>query len=376
MNDIKAVLKPDGMFAMYNFFRQGWVVARLQQLTENAFGRKPMVISLPYMPEIKQTDSLQSTNSITFLLSGNTQHIENAFAKHGSFWLNQKPSINKDMTVAAFGPNPPASGPEWQRIAPAKVETEWTGTGRDPVSFLPSDDWPFLYVIEKVIPSLNLRGMFLLGGLSLVMLAVLAPWRTGLDEKSSQRPYKFNGRMFFLGAGFMLLETKSVVHMALLFGSTWYVNSIVFAAVLVMILLANLFVHIVKPARTTPYYALLIASLLVGIFVPMNVFLSLPGTAKIIASCIVTFAPIFFAGIVFATSFRDSRQPGLDFGCNIAGVMLGGLCENFSLMLGFSNLLGLAIAFYVLSAVLRPRVENEDEETVPVSIGMPLPVET
>ena len=43
--------------------------------------------------------------------------------------------------------------------------------------------------------------------------------------------------MFFLGAGFMLLETKGVVHMALLFGSTWYVNSIVFFAILVMILL-------------------------------------------------------------------------------------------------------------------------------------------
>ena len=39
-------------------------------------------------------------------------------------------------------------------------------------------------------------------------------------------------RMFFLGAGFMLLETKGVVHMALLFGSTWMVNSIVFFAIL------------------------------------------------------------------------------------------------------------------------------------------------
>ena len=39
--------------------------------------------------------------------------------------------------------------------------------------------------------------------------------------------------MFFLGAGFMLLETKSVVHMTLLFGSTWLVNSIVFFAILV-----------------------------------------------------------------------------------------------------------------------------------------------
>ena len=52
--------------------------------------------------------------------------------------------------------------------------------------------------------------------------------------------------MFFLGAGFMLVETKAVVHMALLFGGTWIVNSVVIFAVLVMILVANLFVAIVQ----------------------------------------------------------------------------------------------------------------------------------
>ena len=39
------------------------------------------------------------------------------------------------------------------------------------------------------------------------------------------------GRMFFLGAAFMLLETKAIVHLALLFGSTWLVNSAVFFSV-------------------------------------------------------------------------------------------------------------------------------------------------
>ena len=70
--------------------------------------------------------------------------------------------------------------------------------------------------------------------------------------------------MFFLGAGFMLLETKGVVHMALLFGSTWMVNSIVFFAILTMILLSNLYVLAVQPQRLWPYYALLIAALLVN----------------------------------------------------------------------------------------------------------------
>jgi nucleoside-diphosphate-sugar epimerase len=43
-----------------------------------------------------------------------------------------------------------------------------------------------------------------------------------------------NTRMFLLGAAFTLLETKAVVQMALLFGSTWLVNSAVFFPVLVL----------------------------------------------------------------------------------------------------------------------------------------------
>jgi hypothetical protein len=159
--------------------------------------------------------------------------------------------------------------------------------------------------------------------------------------------------MFFLGAGFMLLETKGVVHMALLFGATWLVNSVVFFAILVMILASNLFVLVVKPKNLLPYYVLLAAALIVNIVVPMNQFLALPGWQKVGVSCAVIFVPVFFAGIIFGTSFRDSREPDLDFGSNIAGAILGGLSEAFSLMVGFNNMLVMALLFYVLSAVLR-----------------------
>jgi hypothetical protein len=104
--------------------------------------------------------------------------------------------------------------------------------------------------------------MILVAVLSLAVLFLFAP----------ARPLKINWQMFFLGAGFMLLETKGVVHMALLFGSTWIVNSIVFAAILVMILFSNLFVLKVQPRKTGLYYGLLAAALLVNIIVPMNVF--------------------------------------------------------------------------------------------------------
>ena len=38
--------------------------------------------------------------------------------------------------------------------------------------------------------------------------------------------------LFFMGAAFLLLETKSIVQFALLFGTTWLVNSLVFAGIL------------------------------------------------------------------------------------------------------------------------------------------------
>jgi hypothetical protein len=149
----------------------------------------------------------------------------------------------------------------------------------------------------------------------------------------------------------MLLETKSVVHMALLFGSTWLVNSIVFFAILVMILASNLYVLALKPKKLGPYYALLVASLAINIMVPMSKFLALSGWEEVAVSCTVVFVPIFFAGIVFGTLFRDSSQPDIDFGSNIAGAILGGLCESLSLVIGFNYLLAIAVAFYLLSAV-------------------------
>jgi hypothetical protein len=105
-----------------------------------------------------------------------------------------------------------------------------------------------------------------------------------------------------------------------------------------------------------PYYILLIAALLANALVPMNAFLSLPPLARIVSSCLLVFVPVFFAGVIFAAAFRESRRPDVDFGFNVAGIILGGLSEQLSLVLGFNLLLAVAIAYYLLSLALRPRV--------------------
>jgi hypothetical protein len=42
------VLKPDGIFVMYNYLRQGWIVERIAAMAERTFGCPPLILSLPY----------------------------------------------------------------------------------------------------------------------------------------------------------------------------------------------------------------------------------------------------------------------------------------------------------------------------------------
>jgi len=55
--DIKKRLAPGGVFVMYNYFRQGWIVARLQAMLEATFGPgNPIVLNLPPRRTVKPDD--------------------------------------------------------------------------------------------------------------------------------------------------------------------------------------------------------------------------------------------------------------------------------------------------------------------------------
>jgi SAM-dependent methyltransferase len=368
--DIKARLKPGGVFAMYNYFRFGWVAQRLNAMIKEVFGVEPIVISLPYQPAIGADDN--QANTITFLLVGSDsaklQSIRRKFEENENYWINFRPADNLPMN--GFRAQPPF-GDWWRQVSPARVEPAQN-------VLLPDDNWPQLYLRDKSIPwAPNGQGMVVVAVLSAaILLAFTMPVWFGRDQRSETGRSGIDGRrirpnmqMFFLGAGFMLLETKGVVHMALLFGSTWVVNSVVFFAILVMILVANLFVMTLKPKTLLPYYILLIAALLINALVPMNVFLNLAPVLRTITSCAVVFVPVFFAGVIFATVFRESRHPDVDFGSNVAGIILGGLSEQLSLVLGFNYLLLVAILYYVLSAVLKRRNRPEMAGTGPAVVA-------
>ena len=208
-----------------------------------------------------------------------------------------------------------------------------------------------------MIPTLSLRGMLIMGGLGLLLIFLFLPRRQkgviALTESGSKaaRFGALNVQLFFLGAGFMLIETKAVVTMALLFGSTWVVNSVVFLAVLVMILLANLWTLRLKPARLWPYYAGLLITLALNAIVPLDFFLGMSRTLQVLGSCVLVFSPVLFAAVIFAASFKRTTEPDRAFGINIAGAMAGGLAEYSSMLLGFQYLVLLAILFYAISVV-------------------------
>jgi hypothetical protein len=103
--------------------------------------------------------------------------------------------------------------------------TPWAGTR----AASPTDDYPFPYLQDRTIPSFYRQTLLLMLG-----AAVLLIWLAGGRFRSMVRYTD----LAFMGAAFLLLETKNVVQFALLFGTTWFVNSLVFAGVLISVYLA------------------------------------------------------------------------------------------------------------------------------------------
>lgn len=331
--DVRRLLKNDGLFVMYNYFRQGWIVARLQKTLVEVFQRQPLVMAFPYHEIIAPN----THDHFTLMMVGNTGHIEQAFKQWPTYY------VRPDVPPIPSGPNGFLARQEGGVWAPLRL----TKIVQPEALILPTDNWPFLYLRNPMIPHLSIKGILTMGGIALAMIFLFMP-----RGRASGRRLSFNGRMFFLGAGFMLIETKGVVQMALLFGSTWMVNSLVFLAIMVMILGSNLWVLKFNPRNLLPYYVLLFISLVLNSLVPLNYFLGLDGPARIIGSCLLVFTPILLAGVIFAVSFGRSQGPDVDFGFNIAGAMLGGLAEYSSMLLGFQHLVLVAIVFYFLSVAL------------------------
>ena len=223
--------------------------------------------------------------------------------------------------------------------------TSWHGAAVAPAT----DDHPFPY-----LPTATLPGAYLLMlGLILAGAALLV--RLGGGRFRSMSSYLDLG---FMGAAFMLLETKSIVQFALLFGATWFVNALVFAGVLVAVYLAVETARWVRLPRPAVLYAALIAALALAWLVPQESLLELPLVPRFLAASALAFAPVYLANLVFAQRFSDVETSNTAFAANLLGAMVGGTLEYIALITGYRFLLIVIGVLYGFAFVIGRRLQR------------------
>ena len=310
MERVHDILDEDGVFAMYNYYRDPWLVGRLARTMEQAFGHPPCV-------------------------DLNDEQIS------ASLLIAKDPALQKCEGVAT--------------TAALLAEAPEPAT----------DNWPFLYLKNPTIP-----GMYLAVLVMILVLSGLAVVFSGGGLRNSSRYID----LFLLGAAFLLLETRAVTMFALLFGTTWLVNAIVFAGILVAVLLAVEFTrwfNRVSPRGKVPLpiaYAVLLGSLALVWFIPPAALLGLPVPLRLLAAVGITFLPVFTANVIFASRFNESKDPTTAFGMNLLGAMVGGCLEYLALLTGYQALLIIAAALYVGALLLQPRGKQGESDAAPATV--------
>ena len=291
-------LTDDGVFAMYNYYREPWLINRLAGTMDEVFGHAPCL------------DTFTAVQSMAAVSIGKEQ--DNAVCAPGTTW-------DRAAIVAAGGETP----------EPAV------------------DDRPFLYLKDRQIPSLYIIVILLIIGVSLVGVRVFG------GRFSTMRGY---GDLFFMGAAFLLLETRSITTFALLFGTTWLVNALVFTGVLLAVLLAIEVTQRAKREIPRPLIiTALFGSLLIAFLIPNASLLSLPVPIRLTVAIVLAFAPIFFANLLFTSRFKNASNPTAAFAANLFGAMVGGCLEYLSLVLGYQLLLGVAALLYLAAVLIGQR---------------------
>jgi len=299
-------LKPGGVFSMYNYYRENWLVDRYAGTLDDVFGRAPCV------------DNFDHKLNLAVLTVSRDPAAVPCEGANQAFWVR--------------GANVPS---------PAH------------------DDHPFPYLRDNTLPR------FYLVTIALILLVSLIAVR---GVAGPLRPMLRFTDLFCMGAAFLLLETKSVVQFALLFGTTWFVNALVFLGVLLSVLAAVLVSQRVTFKHPGRLYVLLIAGLAVAWSVPPSALLELAVVPRFVVAVTLAFLPIFTANLVFTQRFKSTSASATAFGANLLGAMFGGLLEYASLIIGYRSLLIIVALLYGL-AFLTGRKELVAPTPVPASVG-------
>jgi hypothetical protein len=216
-----------------------------------------------------------------------------------------------------------------------------------------TDDWPFFYMPKRVFP------------MSYILLLIFLIVVSGLVAVSlvGQRPVASADIPFFLmGAGFMLVETKAITEVGLLFGNTWHVVAFVISAILTMAFLANAVVSRFRVTSAWPSFALLLISLAVGYTAIAASYLPATLAGKIGALGLLS-CPVFFSGIAFSALLQSRSHISRIMTANLLGAMVGGVLEYNAMFFGYRFLYLMAMVIYSLALIwstLRPTQESSE----------------
>jgi len=315
--EVRDHLNDHGVLVIYNYFRERWLVDRLANTAAAAFHSSPYVHvheERAYLGVLMAGPRLQQ--------------------------LKEPPQIPAE--VLAYGQSHSAS--------PAHL------LARDESIEPATDDWPFLYMRDRHIPAHYVGVIVMILAFSLV--AVFGAMRLAGGRIASPSPKAVAAEFFFLGAGFMLLETKAIIQFALLWGSTWVVASLAIASVLCMALVANFIVDRVTIRRPLVVGAALVALLMLNYALPIGRVTFDSRSAESVFYGALMFSPILCAGLLFGSAIKDSTSVARDYGTNLLGAMAGGVAEYLSLVTGFRALLFVIAGCYIV-AVLARRAEMQ-----------------
>jgi hypothetical protein len=219
---------------------------------------------------------------------------------------------------------------------------------------IPSDDWPYLYLPSRGVTSFYLGMIAMLATLSvLAVMSVSKEMRDALRRREG-----VDAEMFIYGFAFLLIETKFVTAMALVWGSTWLTSAVVFGAILVTILVGTIVMEL-KPVRWQVAGVGLAAALLVTYAVPLHALLQTDPAARLALSVLYVGVPILFASLCFASRFKARPAADVAFGWNLLGAVVGGLAEFFSMSLGFRAMTLVAVAAYLIAFAIGTRSDTQ-----------------
>lgn len=297
--EAKSLLAPDGVLFIKFQVNHPWIGRRIAEMLTAVFGKPPVSF---------EADSSYTADASCFAISSSDQ-------------------VQRKL----------AAVPDLQQFV-MQNQRAFLSLPSVPMT---TDDWPYLYQQGRWMP-----GIFVSVGILVLLLGAGLYWQ--IPEARTQVPSLF---FFSMGAGFLLLEAQVISRLALYFGTTWQVNGIVIAAILVALLVANAVIERqAKPWRRRWYVAGVIAGVAVAYTIP---FQRIPGSASFVGGLAASIfsIPVFFAGLLFATEFRATASPSAALGANMLGAVVGGLLENLSLILGMRALLLVAMACYVFAGI-------------------------